>query len=84
MCGTPVIVSDDCGCGEIVIEANCSFTVKYGEVKQLKDKIKELIDNQNKSRTLVANGQAYIQKNFNWATVILKFMDLYANCVHNN
>jgi glycosyltransferase involved in cell wall biosynthesis len=79
MCGTPVIVSDDCGCGEIVKREDCGFVVKFGDVNQLKDKIKKLIDNQNEARTLVANGQAYIQKNLNWANLIKKFEDVYNN-----
>ena len=38
MCGTPVIVTDDCGCGELVKEAGCGFLVKYGDVHDLKKK----------------------------------------------
>jgi glycosyltransferase involved in cell wall biosynthesis len=40
MCGTPVIVADDCGCGEVIREADCGYLVKYGDIKDLKEKMK--------------------------------------------
>jgi len=35
LCGTPVIVTDDCGCGEIIKEAGCGYLVRYGDVTGL-------------------------------------------------
>jgi glycosyltransferase involved in cell wall biosynthesis len=35
LCGTPVIVTDDCGCGEIIKEAGCGYLVHYGDVAGL-------------------------------------------------
>jgi glycosyltransferase involved in cell wall biosynthesis len=78
LCGTPVIVSDDCGCGEIVKRESCGFIVKFGDADQLKDQIKILIDNPGLSRTLVANGQTFIQKNLKWAQLIKKFEYVYS------
>jgi len=34
MCGTPVIVTDDCGCGDIIREANCGLTTHYGDIDE--------------------------------------------------
>jgi len=73
-------VSDDCGCGEIVKRENCGLVVKFGDVNQLKDKIKILIDKLKISGNLQKNGQAYIQKNLNWADLIEKFEHLYDSC----
>jgi len=80
MCGTPVIVTDDCGCGEIVKEANCGFIVKFGDVNQLKDQMIKLIDNPHESKILAANGQKYIYKNFKWSNLIKKFESAYNQC----
>jgi glycosyltransferase involved in cell wall biosynthesis len=81
LCGTPVIVTDDCGCGEIVKEANCGLIVKFGEVEQLKDQMIKLIDNPDESKNLVANGQEYIYKNLRWDNLIKKFESVYNSCI---
>ncbi len=77
MSGTPVIVSDDCGCGEIVKRENCGYLVESGNIIQLKEQIIKLIDNPDESRALIANGQAFIQKNLNWTYLIQKFEQAY-------
>ena len=38
MCGTPVIVVDDCGCGDMIKEADCGYLVKFGDTKDLRHK----------------------------------------------
>jgi glycosyltransferase involved in cell wall biosynthesis len=81
MCGTPVIVTDDCGCGGIMKEEHCGFVVKFGDVNQLKDQIKKIIDNPEESSNFVANGQEYINKNLNWANLIRKFEFVYNRCI---
>lgn len=63
MCGTPIIVTDDCGCGELVRDANCGDLVKYGDIKTLKDKIRNILENQKQSKSLVCNGKNYIIQN---------------------
>jgi glycosyltransferase involved in cell wall biosynthesis len=80
MCGTPVIASNDCGCGEIIEEANCGYLVKYGDANQLKDQIIKIIDNPQESSNFVRTGQKYINKNLNWANLIRKFESLYNKC----
>ena len=80
MCGTPVIVSDDCGCGEIVKKTLSGLVVEFGNVDHLKNQIQKLIDNPEESRSLVANGQEYIQKNLIWADLIKKFEEVYISC----
>ncbi|GAH68144.1 unnamed protein product, partial [marine sediment metagenome] len=41
MCGTPVIVTDNCGCGQLIEEAKAGYLVHYSDVEGLKDKILE-------------------------------------------
>ncbi len=77
MCGTPVIVADDCGCGEIMNRERCGLFVKFGNADDLKDRIKRILDNPDESRALLANGQAFIQKNLIWADLIKKFETVY-------
>lgn len=81
MCGTPVIVTDDCGGGEIIEDADCGYLVKYGDANQLKDQINRLFDTSQESSNFIMNGQEYIHKNLNWANLIGKFESLYYKCI---
>lgn len=77
MCGTPVIVTNDCGCGQYIQEANAGFVVKYNDVDQLSEKIRYLYENPEIGDLLVENGKNYILNNFSWDHVIKKIEDLY-------
>lgn len=83
MCGTPIIVTDGCGCGEIVNEANCGNLVKYGDVSDLTKKIKAILESPELSSRFVENGKRYISNNLAWKNIILKIEGCYADCVRN-
>lgn len=84
ICGTPVIVSDDCGCGEVIKEANCGYLVKYGDNTGLSTKIDEILNNPDAAKKRVIRGQQYINANLTWDTTILKFEELYEDCLRNH
>ena len=77
MCGTPVIVTDDCGCGELVRDANCGYLVKYGDVNDLGEKMNFVIENPNKCERLVETGRKYIEENLAWDKIIHRFEKKY-------
>jgi glycosyltransferase involved in cell wall biosynthesis len=81
MCGTPVIVTDDCGCGEIVKEQQCGGVIKYGDIHGLVDTIIDILDNPRSAKDKVGRGQEYIKKYLTWEANISKFENLYENCV---
>jgi len=83
MCGTPVIVTDGCGCGDIIKEANCGNRVKYGDTVDLVIKMSELLENSQAAKETVILGQQYINTSLKWEKIILKFEDLYENCLRN-
>ena len=84
MCDTPVIVTDDCGCGEKVREANCGYLVKYGDGDDLKEKMKLIIENPLMGSEMIKNGRNYIHKNLAWDTVIRKFETVYSELKRKN
>jgi len=43
MCGAPVIVTDDCGCGEIIGNEDIGYLVRHNDVKGLRNKITEVL-----------------------------------------
>jgi glycosyltransferase involved in cell wall biosynthesis len=82
MCGTPVIVADDCGCGEIIREADCGYLVTFGDTAGLNTKINEALRNIPLAEEKVLQGQQYIKGCLTWNTSILKFEKLYEDCLH--
>ena len=83
MCGTPIIVTDDCGCGDLVKEANCGYLVKYGDVNDLEEKMKYVIENPYDGKKLVDAGREYIEENIAWNNVVKQMEEVYENCIHH-
>lgn len=83
MCGTPVIVADDCGCGEIIKEADCGYLVPIGDVSGLCSMMGEILENPDAGKEKVIRGQQYIKAHLSWDTTILKFEELYEDCLRN-
>jgi len=81
MCGTPVIVCDDCGCGEIIREADCGYLVKYGDNDNLAEILQYALEHPDENKKMVKNGQRYIQDIISWNKVIMQIERLYANCL---
>ena len=82
MCGTPIIVTDDCGCGELVGDANCGYLVKYGDVNNLEEMMKWVIKNPNEGEKLVETGRKYIEGNLAWNNAVKQVEGIYENCIH--
>jgi len=77
LCGTPVIVSEDCGCGEIIKGAKCGSVIKYGDVEKLKENILLLLNSESHSKSLVESGQIFIQNTLSWPCIIEHLEQLY-------
>ncbi|MHC1709798.1 MAG: glycosyltransferase family 4 protein [Methanomassiliicoccales archaeon] len=83
MCGIPVIVTKDCGCGEIIKEAECGLLVDYGDTNDLSEKIIQLFADRDLTLHLVTNGQKYILQNLSWDEIVQSMEGAYENCIHN-
>lgn len=81
MCGTPVIVTDDCGCGEIIGKEEIGYTVKYNDVYGLRDKIGEALDKRDASQERVKKGKEFIINNLNWKLIGSKYVDVYKEVI---
>ncbi|MBI5680702.1 MAG: glycosyltransferase family 4 protein [Methanobacterium sp.] len=77
LCGTPVIVTEECACGEIINEAGCGLLVKYGDVEDLKDKIKYVLTSSNETNERVEKGKKYIFNNLNKEIIVKNMENLY-------
>ncbi len=77
LCNTPVIVTDDCGCGDIINEAEAGLLVKYGDIDDLREKILYLLSNPEKGEIFVKNGKNYIRNNLNYCILGKQLEKLY-------
>ncbi len=69
LCGTPAVVSDDCGCGELVTQARAGLSVRYGDEGGLAQAIDSLLADEERRRAMVARGRAFIERYLAWSTV---------------
>ena len=77
MSGTPVVVSDDCGCGEIIQEANAGTVTPYGDITRLTQEIDTLLSTPDRCRDMVTKGQHYIREHLSFDVVAKQHSDLY-------
>jgi glycosyltransferase involved in cell wall biosynthesis len=76
LCGVPVIVGDDCGCGEIVAEARAGLLVD-GSVEGLRRAVRALLEDQAAAAEMVARGQAWIARHLTPERVAEAHLALY-------
>ncbi len=77
MCGTPVIVTNDCGCGEYVESSGGGYIVKYGDDEGLKEQLKRVIENPEEGKQVVDLGKKYILDFLAWDKVVGDYITLY-------
>jgi glycosyltransferase involved in cell wall biosynthesis len=77
MCGTPVVVTDDCGCGEIIGREDIGYTVKYNDVQGLRDKIEEVLSNGTAPMEKVKRGKEFIRTNLAWEKIGAEYENIY-------
>ena len=81
MCGTPVIVTDDCGCGELVEESGGGYLVEYGDIERLKEKMKRVIENPEEGAEMVEKGKRFIFENLSQDVVVRGIEELYEEII---
>jgi glycosyltransferase involved in cell wall biosynthesis len=78
MCGTPVIVSDDCGCGEVVGRAQAGKLVKYGDADGLAQAITEtLAMPAGEKADVIARGRRFVAENLAYEKIAREYVEVY-------
>ena len=78
LCGAPVVVADDCGCGELIREAGAGLLVRYGDVDGLRARIRTLLADPVAARAMVGRGRRFIQARLQFSAVAAAHQALYA------
>lgn len=77
MCGTPVVVGGDCGCGELVRKAGAGLLVNHGDVPGLRARIQTLLGDTQAAQAMVSRGRRYIEAELDFDRVAAKHAALY-------
>ena len=75
--GAPVVVGDDCGCGELVARAGAGFLVPFGDVDSLAGHIDTLLGDRAAGAAMVERGRRYIEAHFAWPRVVQATDEVY-------
>jgi len=78
--GTPVIVADDSGCGDLIKGAACGYLVHYGDVAGLAEMIRYALEHPEKNEKMVIAGRHYIKENLAWEKIGRQVEKMYENC----
>lgn len=77
LCGAPVVVADDCGCGELIAEAGAGLLVRHGDAEGLRDRISTLLADRQAAAAMVARGRRYIHERLAFDRVAAMHHALY-------
>ncbi len=77
MCGTPVVVCDDSGCGEWTAAAGGGVLVPYGDDTALAAAVLRLLQPSPEREAYVSRGRRYIQEHFGWERIAQQTLALY-------
>jgi len=75
ICGIPVIVTKNCGIAEL-IDNNVGYAVDYND-KHLRDKIIEILKNEDLGKMFGNRGVEFVKGQFGWDKIIQNIEELY-------
>jgi len=81
MCGAPVVVGGDCGCGQLIGAAGAGLLMRHADVEGLRRRIQTLLDDRVAARAMVSRGRRYIQERLSFDVVARQHRDLYDEVV---
>ncbi len=77
LCGSPVVVSGDCGCGEVVAAVGGGLVIEHGRIAALTDAITTLLTSPEAWRQRAADAAVRVRERFSAAAVATQLIDLY-------
>jgi glycosyltransferase involved in cell wall biosynthesis len=77
LCGTPVVVSDDCGCGEVIGETGGGLVVEYGSAEAVRAAVAEILEDQKGWKPKVAEASTRVRRRFSAEAVSEQLVALY-------
>lgn len=81
MCGSPVVVCGDSGCGELVRDSGGGEVVPYGDPAALAAALGALLADAEKRERHVRQGQAYVREHLGWGAIAARTAEIYRRVV---
>lgn len=81
VCGTPVVVCDDSGCGEVVQAAGGGLLTHYGDASGLAAALDTLLGDPALRAHCVASGRRYVENHLGWDLIAAQTLRLYEDVV---
>ena len=81
MCGAPVVVGGDCGCGQLIREAGAGLLVNHADVTALQERIRYLLSDREAASAMVDRGRDYVLRELSFAAVAEQHEALYSRVV---
>jgi glycosyltransferase involved in cell wall biosynthesis len=78
MCGTPVVVANDSGLGQLMGEAQAGYVVPYGDDNALANAIYDALADPAMAAQRVAAGQAFVRNHLQWPDITQELEQVYA------
>lgn len=79
LCGTPVIVADDSGCGEWIGEGKAGHVVQYADARVIGNAINDRDEKQDKE--MVMQGARFCKERLDWGVIASDMVDYYKEIV---
>ena len=79
LCGAPAIVSDDCGCGQLISFAQAGLLTRYGDIQDLREKIQILLQDHELRSIMVQRGRAFIEQKLSFSIIAQQHIQLYSS-----
>jgi glycosyltransferase involved in cell wall biosynthesis len=81
MCGAPVVVCDDSGCGELMQAAQGGLQVPYGDAPALAAALRQLLEDRRRRDQMAQRGKEYVVSNLGWDRIAERTREVYRGVV---
>ena len=62
-------------------EGKTGLLAKFGDIKDLSEKVRLLLSDENLCRNLACNAYEYVKENHDWTKLVDRYIELYQGCV---
>lgn len=84
LCGAPVVVGGDCGCGQLIQQAGAGLLVRHADVEGLRDRILTLLSDRVAAEAMVKRGRDYITSNLGFSGIAQEHIALYNTVIEHH
>jgi glycosyltransferase involved in cell wall biosynthesis len=81
LCGTPVVVGDDGGSGQLIREAKGGYVVPCGDDRALATALRDVLHHPAAARTRVRTGREYVRRSMDWNSLVQDLEKIYREAV---